>query len=864
MLIFPSNNYKAILHRKRTSAFKKVIVFFTLFILICVSSGLFFLYTLYSQYSQELPKPEDIVIKREESSRVFDRDGNLLQVLFLTEQRIYVSLNEISNPIQKAIVASEDERFYLHEGVDFKAVLRALYVNFLQGDLAQGGSTLTQQLARNVFLTQEKTYTRKLKEIILSMRIEEVFRKTEILEMYINQCYFGEGCYGIETASRKYFNKNASEINLAEASLLTAVLPSPSTLSIYRTFEDVKVRQMFVLEKMVKNGFINEQEAEEAYNAKITVFEGNSISNNNVLLLNGIDYFIDYIEEQVINQLSSEELYMGGLRIYTTISKPVQEACWNSLNEVLTSAEKSGKLPTDKIDSLEVLQPQGAVVALAPSTGEILAMVGGRDYENTKFNRALALRQPGSSFKVFPYSAALDTGVVAPESREVSEYINIDGWAPKEWSGGYFGPMTIRRAIQISSNIVAVKTLLKVGIEKVLDYAYGMGIETKLLPVPSIALGSVDVRPLDMASAFGTISNNGEHVKPVSILRIEKRGSKKAIYERKIEKTQALSPQAAWLMTQLLQTPISPGGTASSLRVPGIHMAGKTGTTENYKDGWFVGFTKGISMAVYIGSDSKEVDLSYIRNYGSEFAGKIFKSIIQKVYKPTFPLKLQNERWSKPEGIVSIRVCNETGLRANRTCYYHVETRINGLFPSYCLRKHPPPPKAEEDKKENGKDKKDEEKDKKIDKKPDDKNEKSNNSEKNREPEKNPDKQPSKPEPSKPPKDEPSPEPSKPPEPASSFQKPAISDTGDFSVSFSSQKVSFGSTTVIEFTVWDPQAASIELYVNGSLVAVLNQYPYRYYYSPINSGENIFQAVLRGSSKNILGNKIIPIFVFSS
>lgn len=820
----------------------KVLIIFLSFFCIVVLAAVFFFVKIYNQYAKELPKSEDIVITREESSSVYDRDGNLLKVLYITEQRLYVPLKDISKAAQNAIVASEDERFFLHEGVDLRAVLRAVYVNFLSGDLSEGGSTITQQLARNVFLGQEKTFTRKLKEMILSLRIESVYKKSEILEMYLNQCYFGEGCYGVETAARKYFNTQASELDIAQSSILAAVLPSPSTLNIYNSFDQVKLRQKVVLQKMVANEFITQEEADHAYQKKISVFEGVGIKNNDITIENGLDYFIDYVEEYVIDQLSADELYKGGLKIYTTISQPVQKACYDAMQQVFMEGESSGVLPKERYDSLHVIQPQGAVVALDPQTGEILAMVGGRDYENTNYNRCLASRQPGSSFKVFTYTAAIDRGIVAPESRRVSEYINIDGWEPKEWSGSYFGAMSIERAIQISSNIVAVKVAMETGLNAVIEYAKNMGIQTDLLAVPSITLGSVDVRPIDMASAFGTIANNGKHVEPVGIMKIVKSGNVDPIVVHEPNANQAVSPQAAWIMTQLLQKPISPGGTASSIRVPGIHMAGKTGTTENYKDGWFVGFTKGISIATYIGSDTKEVDLSYIRNYGSDFAGHIFKKVIQAVYHSSFPGSFRNEPWEKPEGIVSIKICNETGRRANSTCPYHWETRINGLYPLFCSKQH-----IYEEEKD-----KEKEEDFSTDSEKDPSKESSDTKENSNQP----------PSPTIP-KDPSTDNDKAPTEPNHSFQKPFISDTGDFSISFSSQIVQTNTPITIEFSVWDPHGDSIELYINGSLIAILNEYPYRYTYLPQMSGENMVQVLLRDSSHGILGNKIIPVYVFA-
>jgi len=844
MWIYQNNSYHKLTKKNGNVLHTIFIVFLSFFCIAIVASVILFV-RIYDQYAKELPKSEDIVITREESSSVYDRDGNLIKVLYITEQRLYVPLKDISKAAQNAVVASEDERFFLHEGVDLRAVLRAIYVNFLSGDLSEGGSTITQQLARNVFLGQEKTFTRKLKEMILSLRIESVYKKSEILEMYLNQCYFGEGCYGVETAARKYFNVNASDLDIAQSSILAAVLPSPSTLNIYNSFDQVKLRQKVVLQKMVANEFITQEEADHAYQKKISVFEGVSIKNNDITIENGLDYFIDYVEEYVIDQLSADELYKGGLKIYTTISQPVQKACYDAMQQVFAEGESSGVLPKERYDSLNVIQPQGAVIAIDPQTGEILAMVGGRDYENTNYNRCLASRQPGSSFKVFTYTAAIDRGVVAPESRRVSEYINIDGWKPKEWSGSFFGAMSIERAIQISSNIVAVKVAMETGLNTIVEYAKNMGIKTDLLAVPSITLGSVDVRPIDMASSFGTIANNGKHVDPVGILKIVKSGNVDPIVVHQSSANQAVSPQAAWIMTQLLQKPISPGGTASSIRVPGIYMAGKTGTTENYKDGWFVGFTKGISIATYVGSDSKEVDLSYIRNYGSDFAGHIFKKVIQTIYDPSFPISFRNEPWEKPEGIVSIKICNETGRRANSTCPYHWETRINGLYPLICNKQHVTE-EEKEDEKDNEKEKEDPSKDSKTDpsKKDPNANQDSNQ-------------QPS-PTPNDPPVDS-----EKPAEPSHSFQKPFISDTGDFSISFSSQVVQTNTPISVEFSVWDPQGNSIEFYINGSLVAILNEYPYRYTFIPQMPGENMVQVILRDASNGILGNKIIPVYVFA-
>ena len=450
-------NKKFFSYKKRSSPFKIILILILIILIFIILTVFSLSYNIRKEYSEKIKNAKEYVISGEESSEVLDCNGNVLKVLYFSKRRIYVSLDKISLDLRNAVVASEDERFYKHKGYDLKSLVRATIHNLFSRDFVEGGSTITQQLARNLFLTTEKTISRKLKEVIIATELEKKYTKSEILELYLNQAYFGEGCYGVETASRSFFGKSANELDLSSATLLVAVLPAPSELSLFSNIESVKERQKLVLDKMVRNKSITEEEADATFKKDVKILEKGSFSVNETVLKDGADYFIDYVKDEALTILSASDLYKGGLKIYTTYNPDFQKICFESFNQVINDAMKNGLLPKDKKDKLNVIQPQGAIVALSVKSGEIISLIGGRDYSNTKFNRALAERQPGSSFKIFQYTAAIDRGILSPESILVSEPININGWSPKEWTGGYFGALTVRNAIRLSSNIAAVK-----------------------------------------------------------------------------------------------------------------------------------------------------------------------------------------------------------------------------------------------------------------------------------------------------------------------------------------------------------------------------------------------------------------------
>ena len=824
-------NKKFFSYKKRSSPFKIILILILIILIFIILTVFSLSYNIRKEYSEKIKNAKEYVISGEESSEVLDCNGNVLKVLYFSKRRIYVSLDKISLDLRNAVVASEDERFYKHKGYDLKSLVRATIHNLFSRDFVEGGSTITQQLARNLFLTTEKTISRKLKEVIIATELEKKYTKSEILELYLNQAYFGEGCYGVETASRSFFGKSANELDLSSATLLVAVLPAPSELSLFSNIESVKERQKLVLDKMVRNKSITEEEADATFKKDVKILEKGSFSVNETVLKDGADYFIDYVKDEALTILSASDLYKGGLKIYTTYNPDFQKICFESFNQVINDAMKNGLLPKDKKDKLNVIQPQGAIVALSVKSGEIISLIGGRDYSNTKFNRALAERQPGSSFKIFQYTAAIDRGILSPESILVSEPININGWSPKEWTGGYFGALSVRNAIKLSSNIAAVKAFQKVGADLVVEYAKKMGIKSELLKVPSLALGSNDVRPLDMAVAYATLSNEGKKIEPYAIRKIEKRQTKEILYEAKPKVEQVVSPQAAYIMTDLLKGPLSPGGTAEAMNVQGLTIAGKTGTSDNFRDGWFIGCTPEVCLAIYIGSDSKEVDLSAIPNYGSTFSGQIFKRTMQSLKSKNL---VNNIDWKKPEGIIKCKICIATGKLANSTCTYRIEERIAGTEPPVCQINHIGKATSKtEDKnttenetpKEHNQPVKEEDPTKKEDENRESKHEVE-------------------------------------PTPESSFDSSPLSDTGDFTISFGSNILKVGSPVDINFFIYDQRGVSIELFIDGNLTAVLTEYPYKFYYSPANKGEVLFQVVLRDKDNNIIGNKIFKAYVF--
>ncbi|MGL5512533.1 MAG: transglycosylase domain-containing protein, partial [Sporomusa sp.] len=396
------------------------------------------------------------------SSQIFDTSGKLITTIHSVENRLPVSLNKIPKNLQNAFIAAEDVRFYQHNGIDPRGILRAIWSNITRRGIAEGGSTITQQLARNALLSQEQTLKRKIQEAFLSLQIERQYSKNEILEMYLNQIYFGQGAYGVQTAAQIYFGKNVEDLNLAESAMIAGIPKSPNYYSPASNLKAAKERQAVVLDQMVKYGFIDAVTASKARSSEIKVVT-RPVSNTTTA-----SYFTDYVMQLLIEKYGADAVYKDGLKVYTTLDLDMQKAAEAAMSQ----------LPTNKTDN-GIKQPQGALVALDPHTGHIKAMVGGRG--NDQFNRAvLAERQPGSAFKPFVYLAAIESGLT-PASIIDDSPVTYGSWSPVNYNRNFNGPVTMRTALEQSLNVATVKLAQQVGIDKTLYYAQQMGISTLVL-----------------------------------------------------------------------------------------------------------------------------------------------------------------------------------------------------------------------------------------------------------------------------------------------------------------------------------------------------------------------------------------------
>lgn len=525
-------------------------------------------------------------------SQFYDNDNKIIYTTASAEHRLPVKLDKIPKHVRAAFVSIEDNRFYEHGGIDYRGTFRALVSNIM-GQEVQGGSTITQQLAKNAFLTQERTLSRKVKEAFLARQLENKYTKDEILNMYLNQIYFGEGAYGVESAALKYFGKHIQDVTLAEGAALAAIPKSPNYYDPMENPKANKKRRELVLDQMVKYGHITQEDAQKAKAEDVKIRKEESGTAQKDLRT----YFFDYISQQIIDKYGADVLYKGGLKIYTTLDSSMQSKAEHAIRYLPDIWTK---------DPDKLTQPQVGLVALNPANGYIKAMVGGRGQD--KFNRAvLAQRQPGSAFKAFVYLTAMDNGMNAATMVD-DKPLQIGSWSPQNSGGSFHGTVTLRTALSRSFNIPAVRVALKVGTGKVMRMAKACGI-TSLVEEgpysdnnPAMALGGLTkgVSPLEMANAYGTIANNGVYNEPVSIIRILDRNGK-IIFEHKPSPKQAVSAKAAYQTTDMLKDVLI-SGTAGGSGL-GRPAAGKTGTTDYSKDAWFVGYTPNLSCAVWVGDD---------------------------------------------------------------------------------------------------------------------------------------------------------------------------------------------------------------------------------------------------------------------
>jgi penicillin-binding protein 1A len=560
-----------------------------------------------------LPKPSELQDYRPMiSTKLLDRKGQLVGD-FAQERREPVTLDKIPDALKVAMVAVEDKRFYHHWGIDIIRLFGMSFYNLKHLRLVQGGSTITQQLARNMFLNMSQTLDRKLKEALLAVEIERAFSKDEILELYLNQVNYGSGAYGIEAAAQTYFGKHTQDLNTLQLATLAAIPANPTVYSPYAHPENCAKRRNLFLKKMLDAKKISKADYDKAIKEPVKVLPHQPRRNE-------APYFVEEIRKYLEETYGPEFVYTSGATIYTTLDLKLQRAANAAISDGLTRLEKDYKLANPKVvyDSLvrkdTTLKPkylQGAVVAIDPRNGGIRAMVGGRSITQSWFNRATqAKRQPGSAFKVFVYTAAMDNGRSPDDIMDDTPLRLIPpgggkAYEPHNYDYTFMGPISLYTALILSRNVVAVRLISEIGPEVVIRYARRMGINEPLNPYYSLALGACEVTPIEMTSAFGVLPNDGVRVAPRYIDKIVDRDGR--IVEEDFPKEEnVLNPTTCHTMVDMMQGVVNEG-TATAIRHAGFERAaaGKTGTTDDYADAWFVGFTPNLACGVWVGYDQR-------------------------------------------------------------------------------------------------------------------------------------------------------------------------------------------------------------------------------------------------------------------
>jgi penicillin-binding protein 1A len=715
-----------------------------------------------------------------EGTKVFSDDDTLIGE-FKVEKGINVPLEKIPEHLIRAVIAIEDSRFWLHRGVDYVAILRALFKDIRARGIKEGGSTITQQLAKIVFLSPERTVVRKLKEALLAFRLEKNLTKEEILELYLNRIYFGHAAYGIEMAARRHFGKSVSDVSLPEAAVLAGIIKAPSRYSPYNNLDNAKERQHIVLRRMVEENYINQEQADAAYKEPLYL---SSLRHKQ----KKPNYFLEYVRKYLEDKYGVEKVYEEGLNVYTPLNKNLQSAAVNSLQKGLRALDKrqgyrgildnknidvekelSEKTPFRKIimtpgdvvtatvltvspsnatiktkgiigtlnlaDSLwikkiidakgnvskkfkafkftNILKPgdiitvrvksikgekplftieqeplvQGAIIAIEPSTGFIRAMVGGYDFGKSEFNRALyAKRQAGSAFKPVIYAAAMDNGFT-PASIIADEPVNYPSetfgdWEPENYDEEFHGPTRLREALAYSRNIVTIRLLEELGVKNAIQLAKSVGFKGPFPHNLTLALGSLSVTPLEITSAFCVFATGGLRMKPFAVKYITDTGGN-ILENNQPAGMRTINSQTAYLTTSMLEDVVK-YGTGWRAKALKRSVAGKTGTTNDYRDAWFVGFMPELAAGVWVGFDDQR-QLGE-KETGSKAAAPIWVSFMKEALAHMSPFGSvgtgETRTFNIPDGIVSAIIDPLTGLLATDTSEKMIEFFKEGTAPT--------------------------------------------------------------------------------------------------------------------------------------------------------------------------------------
>ncbi len=638
----------------KSNRFERIIKISITIIMAFVAAFMIFGMVSFFYFTHGLPSIETLKHYRPPTiTKFFSEDGEIIGEFFV-EKREIVSLDRIPNHLVLAFIAGEDARFFHHKGLDYIAILRALFKNIFSGEIVQGGSTITQQVVKSILLSPEKSFTRKIREAILAFKIEKYLSKEEILFLYLNQIYLGHGAYGVAAAAEIYFGKPIEEVNLEESALLAGLPQAPSKYSPYQHPEQAKRRQSYILNRMVEEGFISYSEVMKTLQIPL------KIKGKQDTFIEQAPYFVEHIRRYVEEKYGKEALYKKGLQVYTTIDIHFQRIAQESIESGLKEIEKRQKYLSLPIPfSLE-----GSLVCFDLETGYIKAMVGGRDFRKSQFNRVTqARRQTGSAFKPIVYASALDKGFT-PASVIVDTPIIFEWgdkkWKPRNFEAKFLGPMTFRNALTHSVNIVTVKIAQDIGIDYIKNYAQKLGISYPLQNDLSMALGSSSISLYELTKAYAIFANQGNEFRPISIKKILDNDGNlleenlPLFYPQKpLNEKPILSPQTAYIMTNLLEGVVQ-NGTGWKAKALGRPVAAKTGTTDQFLDAWFIGYTPECITGVWVGFD-EERSLGE-NETGSRAASPIWVTFMSGILKDR-PLK----DFSTPEGIEFMKIDSKTG-----------------------------------------------------------------------------------------------------------------------------------------------------------------------------------------------------------
>jgi penicillin-binding protein 1A len=560
------------------------------------------------------------------ATRIFARDGTQLASVY-KENRVWVPIDRIPPIVREAFIANEDHNFYYHHGVDFSSIIRAAYADLTHQEF-QGASTITQQLARRLFLTDEISLSRKFEEALLAIEIERFYTKDEILDRYLNIIYLGAGAYGVDAAAHTYFGRSVDKLTLAQAAMLAGVVAAPSVYSPFANLDLARARQRHVLDRMVESGYVTAEQADAAYTDDLGLISEQTPGLQGY----AAPYFTTYVIAQLQRVFGKSAVEEGGLQVYTTLDRRMERLAQEAIDWGVDQSKAEG-----------IGAHQAALVAVRPSTGEILAMVGGTGFSlSNQFNRAWqARRQPGSSFKLYDYTAAIDSGMPASTIIDDSpvSYPMGDGtvWSPSDDDHRYMGPVTLREALALSRNIVAVKLADRIGLDRIIDYAHRMGVTAPLEANLSLALGSSGVSVLDQASGYSTIANQGLHIDPTPFRLVKDSFGSVVLDDRYPQATDVVSAGTAYIVTSMLEDVIK-HGTGYPNAIIGRPAAGKTGTTSDFRDAWFIGFTPDLVTAVWLGNDDyTQMNESYGGNIPARIWARFMKAALAGTPKHDFP-----------------------------------------------------------------------------------------------------------------------------------------------------------------------------------------------------------------------------------